>query len=221
MMPVPPRGGVRQPSSELAADLLVVVGRERTVLLSGFLAGVCVFFAPMLVLGVGLVAAYLAYVVSDGTSPAFGMGRPLTSADFRAVFAPAVNEVPLLSTLGLTGAALAQFRRWLMQRADKAMLLSGVRPFFPEFAFLYLSLVVLTPASVLMRGGWPQAQRLLDAAPVFLLFMLCATWLFHAVWQYSFRNVIDLLASAAERTAASDLRRRVGARRSRPTISPG
>jgi hypothetical protein len=38
------------------------------------------------------------------------------------------------------------------------------------------------------------------------LFLVCATWLAHAVWQYCFRNVIELLASASERDAAAALR---------------
>ncbi|MGH2369191.1 MAG: hypothetical protein ACRDI2_13425, partial [Chloroflexota bacterium] len=86
--------------------------------------------------------------------------------------------------------------------------LSGIRPFFPEFAFLYVLLVGLALGLALTRGGWPQVQRLLEAAPVFLLFMLCATWLAHAVWNYCFRNLLELLASGPERDAASALRGR-------------
>ena len=40
-----------------------------------------------------------------------------------------------------------------------------------------------------------------------------ATWLIHAVWSYSFRNIIELLASGPERDAAAALgarRRRLG-----------
>ena len=63
-----------------STDLLVAASRERTAILSGFLAGVCVFFAPMAVLAVGLLAAYVAYLPSHGSpspsAPAFGAGRP-------------------------------------------------------------------------------------------------------------------------------------------------
>src|SRR6266508_6175263 len=88
-------------------DLVTAVGRERTVLAAGLLAGACVFFAPLLVLALGLLAAYLADVISDGQAAIFHLARPLTSDDFRAVFAPAINEAPLLVSAGLVGVLLA------------------------------------------------------------------------------------------------------------------
>lgn len=201
------------------ADLLVAAGRERTVLISGLLAGICVFFAPLVVLAVGLMAAYLAHVASDGQATVLGVDRQFVAADFRGVFAPAIREAPLLVSAGLIGAMLAQFRRWLARRADPAFLAAGIRPFFPEFAFLYVSLVALTLGLTVTRGDWLHLERLLGAAPVYLLFMGCATWLAHAVWNYSFRNVIDLLATGKDRDAALELRGRarpLAARRSAP-----
>jgi hypothetical protein len=195
----PPASASRQ------IDLLVAAGRDRTVLLSGFLAGLCVFFAPMLVLALGLLAAYLAFVASDGTAPVFGLGRPLETSDFRAVFAPAINEAGLLVAAGALGAVLAGFRRWLARRADPAFLAAGARPFFPEFGVLYVLLVALTLVLAALHGGWVQVHRLIGAAPVFLFFMICATWLAHAVWHYCFRSILDLLASGSERAAASAL----------------
>ena len=189
-------------------DLLVVAGRERTVLASGFLAGLCVFFAPLLILAVGLMAAYLAYVAGDGDTYLWGLARPLERRDFQAVFAPAVNEAPLLVSAGLIGGIMAQCRRWLARRADPGLLVAGIRPFFPEFALLYALLVALVLALAVTRGGWLQLHRVLGAAPVFLLFMLCATWLAHAVWHYCFRNILDLLASDRDREAAGALRGR-------------
>jgi hypothetical protein len=202
-----------------SAELLVAAGRERTVLISGLLAGMCVFFAPLVVLALGLMAGYLAYVASDGQTNVLGVGREFVAADFRSVFAPAIHEAPLLVSAGLIGAMLAQFRRWLARRADPAFLAAGIRPFFPEFAFLYALLVALTVGLAATHGGWLQLERLMGAAPVYLLFMGCATWLAHAVWNYSFRNLIDLLATAKDRDAASALRGRarpLAARRSAP-----
>ncbi|MBI3970268.1 MAG: hypothetical protein HY332_03165 [Chloroflexi bacterium] len=185
------------------ADLLVAAGRERTVLASGFLAGIGVFLAPLVFLALGLLAAYLGYITSDNTSALSALRRPLEASNFRSVFAPVVNEAPLLVCAGLLGAALAQFRRWLARRSDPALLAAGVRPFFPEFTLLYLMLVALAVGLAAVHGGWPQLHRLVTAGPVFLLFMVCTTWLAHTVWQYCFRNILDLLASAGERDAAA------------------
>lgn len=199
------------------SDLLVAAARERTVVVSGLLAGACVFFAPLVMLAVALLAAYLAYILSDSHAPAWAMSQPPTAADFRAVFAPAVNEAPLLASAGLMGAMLAQFRRWLARRADPAFLAAGIRPFFPEFGVLYALLVGFALALAALRGGAPQVYRLAGAAPVFLLFMACATWLAHSVWHYCFRNILDLLATGTERNAATALggrSRRLEAQRS-------
>lgn len=208
--PAPPPAPPGVPPPQVSTDLLLAAGRERTALLSGFLAGLCVFFAPMAVLAVGLLAAYLVYVASDGSAaaPVFGSGRPIEAEDFRAVFRPAVSEAPLLLCAGAIGALLAQFRRWLTMRTEPAALAAGIRPFLPEFAFLYATLVVATLALAQVRGGWPQLHRLVAAAPVYLLFMVCATWLAHAVWQYCFRNLMDLFSSSDERAAAAALRQR-------------
>jgi hypothetical protein len=78
-------------------------------------------------------------------------------------------------------------------------------------------LAVLTLGLALLNGGWPQAQRLLAAAPAFILLMFCATWLAQAVWSYCFGNIIELLASRGERAAAAAMRgrgRRLGPRSS-------
>jgi hypothetical protein len=196
-----------------SVDLVVAASRGRTALIAGFLAGVGVFFAPLVVLALGLLAAYLGYISSDGSTPLWRAGRPLEATDFRAVFAPAVNEFPLLLCAGLMGAALGAFRRWLAQRTDPARLAAGSRPFFPEFALLYVLLAGLTVALAFIRGGPPQVHRLLGAAPVFLLFLLCATWLAHAVWHYCFRNIVSLLASEPERDAATALRHHIRSHR--------
>jgi hypothetical protein len=199
------------------ADILVVAARERTVLLSGLLAGLCVFFAPLAVLAVGLLATYLASLVGEGSSVLLGADRSLQRADFQAVFAPAINEAPLLVSAGLVGAVLAQFRRWLYAHQDPADIIRGRRPYFRELSFLYAALVALILGLAAVRGGWVQVDRLLHAAPAFFLLMLCATWLTHAVWSYCFRNIIELLASGAERAAAAALfegRRRLGHRSS-------
>jgi hypothetical protein len=200
--------------AEPTLDLLVAAGRERTILLAGFLAGMGVFFAPLMILGLGLLAAYLADVVSADSVPLFSLGRPLTADDFRGVFAPAVNEAPLLGGAGLLGAAVAQFRRWQARRADPALLAAGVRPYFPEFALVYALLVALAAGAALLHGGWSQLARLVNAAPVFLPFMLCATWLTLVIWGYCFRSVVDLLATRDERAAAVGLRGRVRLHRS-------
>jgi hypothetical protein len=214
---------INQPRSPRAvsafqeADILVVAARERTVLLSGLLAGLCVFFAPLAVLAVGLLATYLASLVGEGSSVLLGAGRTLQRSDFQAVFAPAINEAPLLVSAGLVGAVLAQFRRWLYAHQDPADIIRGRRPYFRELAFLYAALVALILGLAAVRGGWVQVDRLLHAAPAFFLLMLCATWLAHAVWSYCFRNIIELLASGAERAAAAALfegRRRLGHRSS-------
>jgi len=191
----------------IPTDLLVAAGKLRTILASGFLAGLCVFFAPLLILALGLLAAYLSYVVGDGTTPTFGMGRPLNASDFRSVFAPAVNSPGVLAAAGLFGSALAAFRRTTLRRADPSAL-SGSRPFFPEFGFSYLLLCVLLVALAYIDGGWVRLHRVIVAAPVFLVFLLCATMLAHAVWQYAFRNWLELLAGEAERDAAAALRAR-------------
>jgi hypothetical protein len=195
----------RTVSAYQQADLLVVAARERTVLLSGFLAGLCVFFAPLAMLAVGLLATYLASVVGEESSVLLGTGRSLERADFQAVFAPAINEAPLLVSAGLMGAVLAQFRRWLCSHRDPADVIRGRRPYFRELAFLYVTQVAFMLALAAVRGGWVQVDRLLHAAPAFFLLMLCATWLTHAVWGYCFRNLIELLASGAERDAAAAL----------------
>ncbi|HEX2515505.1 MAG TPA: hypothetical protein VH257_12430 [Chloroflexota bacterium] len=207
----------RAVSAYQEADILVVAARERTVLLSGLLAGLCVFFAPLAVLAVGLLATYLASVVGEGSSVLLGADRSLQRADFQAVFAPAINEAPLLVSAGLVGAVLAQFRRWLYAHQDPADIIRGRRPYFRELTFLYAALVALILGLAAVRGGWVQVDRLLHAAPAFFLLMLCATWLAHAVWSYCFRNIIELLASGAERAAAAALfegRRRLGHRSS-------
>lgn len=193
--------------SPYQADLLVTVARERTILSSGFLAGLCVFFAPLAILACGLLAAYVASLVNEGQGSIVGVGRPLTRADFRAVFAPAVDEAPLLLSAGLLGVLLAQFRRWLFLHAEAANLAFGRRPFFREFAFIYGLLVSLALGVAATHGGWTQVERLLRGAPAFLLLMLCATWLAQAVWSYCFRNIIELLASGPEREAAAALAR--------------
>jgi hypothetical protein len=190
----------------MASDLLVAAAKLRTVLVSGFLAGICVFFAPLVVLALGLLAAYLHYVASDASSPMFGLEHPPEAADFRAVFAPAINSPALLVIAGVFGSLLAAFRRLLARRADPALLAAGIRPFFPEFAASYLLLTLYTLGLAFAAGGWWQVHRLATAAPVFLLFLVCATWLVHAVWQYGFRNAIELLASPPERDAAAALR---------------
>ena len=188
------------------------------MLASGVLAGICVFFAPLLILALGLLGAYLAYVISDGDFSIFRLARPLTADDFRAVFAPAVNEAPLLVSAGLLGGVLAQFRRRQARRSDPGLIAAGIRPFFPEFLLLYGMLVVLSFGLAVTHGGWPQIQRLIGAAPVFFPFLLCGTWLAHSVWSYCFGNVLDLLATAADRTAATELRGRARAvRRPRPS----
>jgi hypothetical protein len=194
-------------------DLIAAVGRGRTVLVSGALAGVCVFFTPLLILALGLLGAYLADVVSDGEIAIFHLARPLTSDDFRAVFAPAVNEAPLLVSAGLLGGALAQFRRHQARRSDPGLLAAGIRPFFPEFLLLYVLMTGLALGLALTHGGMPQVRRLVLWAPIFLPFLLCVTWLAHSVWSYCFRNVLDLLATAADRDAASELRGRSRAAR--------
>jgi hypothetical protein len=168
-------------------------------------------------LAVGLLATYVASVVGEESSVLLGAGRTLQRSDFQAVFAPAINEAPLLVSAGLMGAVLAQFRRWLYAHQDPAELIRGRRPYFRELAFLYAALVALMLGLAAVRGGWVQVDRLLDAAPAFFLLMLCATWLAHAVWSYCFRNTIELLASDAERAAAAALfggRRRLGHRSS-------
>jgi hypothetical protein len=192
-------------------DLIVAAGRERTVLLSGFLAGLCVFFAPLLILALGLLAAYLAYVVSDGDVSIFRLARPLSSDDFRAVFAPAINEAPLLLASGLVGGILAQVRRRHARRSDPGLLAAGIRPFFPEFLLLYALLIAITIGQAATHGGLPQIERLLAAAPVFLPFMLCVAWLAHSVWSYCFRSVLDLLAGPGDLSAATELRARARA----------
>ncbi len=196
----------RPPQTISTVDLLVAAGRLRTVLVSGFLAGVCVFFAPLVMLAIGLLAAYLTYVANDGTSSVLGLARPLTSEDFRSVFAPVVNEAPLLAISGTVGLTLALLRRTLARRADPAFLAAAIRPFFPEFCALYAMLVAITFSLSATRSGWPQVERLMGAAPIYLLFMLCATWLAHAVWHYAFHNLVDLLATERDREAAQTLR---------------
>ena len=186
-------------------NLLVAASRLRTVLISGFAAGVCVFFAPMLVLAVGLLAAYLSDLASDGHTPVFGLSRPLEASDFRAVFAPVVNAPILLVGAGGCGAGLAALRRALARRADPAMLAAGIRPFFPEFAASYVLLTLYLLAAAASTGSLRQVHRLAGVTPMVLLFLLCATWLAHAVWQYCFRNVLDLLATTGERSAAGRL----------------
>ena len=74
-------------------------------------------------------------------------------------------------------------------------------PYFREFAFLYAVMVGLVLGLALTSGGWPEALRLLHAAPAFVLLMFCATWLAQAVWSYCFGNIIELLASRGERDA--------------------
>ena len=191
--------------SPYQADLLTATARERTILSSGFLAGLCVFFAPLAILACGLLATYVFSLVQEGNNPVVGADRPLSQADFRSVFAPAVNEAPLLLSAGLLGVFLAQFRRWIYRRTDGANLAFGRRPFFPEFAFTYGLLVCLTLGVAATHGGWTQVERLLRGAPAFLLLMLCATWMVLAVWSYCFRNIIDLFASGSERDAAAAL----------------
>lgn len=192
-------------------DLVVAAGRERTILVSGAVAGACVFFTPLFILALGLLAAYLAYVVSDGQIPIFALARPLTQEDFRSVFAPAINEAPLLVSATLLGGVMALVRRRLARRSDPGLLAAGIRPFFPELMAIYVMLVVLTVGMAATHGGAPQLQRLFNAAPVFLPFMLCGAWLTHSVWSYCFRSVLDLLASDADRTAATELRARARA----------
>jgi hypothetical protein len=204
------------PSGE-GTELLVVAARERTVLLSGFLAGLCVFFAPLAVLAAGLLAAYVASVINESGSFVLAPGRPIDRADFQAVFAPAVDEAPLLLSAGLIGAILAQFRRWLGLRIDPGAFARRRRPYFREFAFLYVLLSGFVLGLAAVTGGWPQVERLLRAAPAFVLLMICGTWLAQAVWSYCFRNLIELLASGPEREAAAALRarrRRLGPRSS-------
>ncbi|HEX2186673.1 MAG TPA: hypothetical protein VHN78_14340 [Chloroflexota bacterium] len=196
------RSRTTPPAPAALAELLVAASRERTVLISGFLAGVCVFVTPMAILGLGLMAAYVASLLGDGD-----LGPGFQRADFQAVFAPAVNEAPLLVTAGLLGAFLAQFRRWLARRTDRWLLRFGRRPFFPELILLYVLLVGLSLLIAGTRGGGLQLDRLRSAAPVFLLFMVGASWLIHSVWSYCFRNIIDLLANGSEHDAAADLRR--------------
>lgn len=190
----------------MSPDLLVAAGKLRTALVSGFVAGVCVFFAPLVVLALGLLAAYLTYVASDASSPMFGLERPPQAADFRAVFAPVVHYPLVLVAAGLVGGVLAAIRRALARRADPAFLAAGIRPFLPEFAACYVLLGVFLVGVADVSGGWQQVHRLATAAPVFLFFLVCATWLAHAVWQYCFRSVIELLASPPERDAAALLR---------------
>lgn len=209
MTPSPARAPQRQdPVTDPAIDLVVAAGRERVVLIAGAAAGICLFFAPLLVLGLGLLAAYLADVVSDGAMPVVAIGRPLTAQDFRAVFAPAVNEAPLLVTAAVLGALLAELRRRLAKGTDPAFLAAGIRRFFPEYAALYLMLVITIILVAATHGGTPQVMRLAGAAPVFLPFMLCVAWIAHAIWNYCFRSVVDLLASQDDRTAATELRAR-------------
>src|SRR5262245_17381945 len=151
-------------ASGMGTELLVVAARERTVLLSGFLAGLGVFFAPLAVLAAGLLAAYVGSVVSDSGSFVLAPGRPLDRADFQGVFAPAVNQSPLLVSAGLMGAILAQFRRWLGLRVDRAGFARRRRPYFREFAFLYVLLTGFVLGLAAVNGGWPQVERLLRAA---------------------------------------------------------
>ncbi|HET7769003.1 MAG TPA: hypothetical protein VFN74_09515 [Chloroflexota bacterium] len=202
---------VRAPS----LDLVTATARERTILISGIAAGVCVFFAPLLILGLGLLAAYLAYFISDGQVPLFALARPLSQEDFRSVFAPAVNEAPLLVSTALLGGVMALVRRRLAKRSDPGLLSAGIRPFFPELLTVYAMLVVLSVGMAATHGGAPQLQRLIYAAPVYLPFLLCAAWLALSVWSYCFRSVLDLLASDADRTAATELRARARAIRTR------
>jgi len=189
----------------MSPDLLVAAGRLRTVLVGGFLAGVCVFFAPLAVLALGLLAAYLNYVASDASGPLFGLERPPDAADFRAVFAPAVHAPAALAAAGVAGSVLAAVRRHLARRVDPALLAAGMRPFFPEFAVTYILLFGYVLGLAFTAGGWWQVHRLASEAPAFLLLLLCAAWLAHAVWQYCFRNVVELMASAPERDAAAAL----------------
>lgn len=181
------------------------------MLIGGALAGMCVFFAPLLILALGLLAAYLADVVSDGQVAIFSLARPLTRDDFRSVFAPAINEAPLLAAAGILGALLAQVRRRNARRSDPGLLAAGIRPFFPEFLLLYVLLVAVAVAQAATHGGVPQVSRLVGAAPVFLPFMLCLTWIAHSVWGYCFRSVIDLLAGPGDLSAATELRARARA----------
>lgn len=196
--------------SPYQADLLTATARERTLLSSGFLAGLCVFFAPLVILACGLLTTYVFSLVQEGNNPLMGADQPLTQADFRSVFAPAVNEAPLLLSAGLLGVLLAQFRRWIYRRTDGANLVFGRRPFFPEFAVTYGLLVGLALGVAATHGGWVQVERLARGAPAFLLLMLCATWMVLAVWSYCFRNIIELFASGPERDAAAALSGRGG-----------
>ena len=67
------------PNLNPSMDLVVAAGRERMVLISGVLAGICVFFAPLLVLALGLLGAYLTNLISDGAIPVFDLARPLAA----------------------------------------------------------------------------------------------------------------------------------------------
>jgi hypothetical protein len=188
--------------------VLVAVTSPRTALVAGFLAGGCVFLAPLVVLAAGLLMAYAAYVAGDATGRAFSLGRAIDASDFRAVFAPAVNEAPALALCGAGGAALALLRRWLTRHTDAQRLASGGRSLIPELVAIYVAILLGGVAYLASRGASQQVQRFTGAVPVSLLLVLFAAWVAHTVWQYCFRNLVELLASDDERQAARALQRR-------------
>ena len=52
----------------------------------------------------------------------------------------------------------------------------------------------------------PLANQLV--ATLYLSFMFCITWIAHVVWAYCFRSVVELLATARDRAAAGELRKK-------------
>ncbi|MAG36600.1 MAG: hypothetical protein CL878_10215 [Dehalococcoidia bacterium] len=192
-------------------EVLATVSSQRRVLLSGGLAGFSVFVAPLALHAIAvllaiLLASVIAVINYFAYLPELARAVPVLDAgDFRSVFAPLIAEAPLLVYTVASGMALAVFRRWQNHRRALTESIHTPRPQLPILALCS----VLSLGGILyfglFRSVYPEPLAWRVIATVVPLMTLAVAWFVLVVWQYAYRNWLDLLASPDDRRTTADV----------------
>ena len=195
--------------SHYQRDVLATITSRRRVVLCGGLAGFSVFLAPLVLHAVAIILALLlarTVAIANYFSyrPELYNAAPiLETSNLRSVFSPIFTESPLMIYAIASGMILGLFHRWKNRRAGIIESIYRPRPQLPLFSLVY----VFTLGGLLyfgfFRSVYPEPLGWQLIATVVPLMALAMAWFVAVVWQYSYRNWLDLLATTSERGTAA------------------